>query len=178
MECVSCTGYCLTFPSVSSPSSIPAFLVDRINFGPKFCGWVGVPIALLGFLPGYRRWPLQVPYPQCCEPHLAPPLSLRRLPYPKSLSLPGDSPTSPSLLQVSIHSHGHLAVPPVPPYTWFQPSPFPSPFPLPFSSLPPSTGRTHYRLKICYPNPSTGSLAWLQKISGLDSLPLITRSFP
>jgi len=38
---------------------VPAFLVDRINFGLKVL-WVGfVPIAPLGFLPGYRRWPLQ-----------------------------------------------------------------------------------------------------------------------
>jgi hypothetical protein len=36
-------------------------------WGRKFCGWVGVPIALLGFLPGSRRWPLQVLYSQCSE---------------------------------------------------------------------------------------------------------------
>ena len=31
--------------------------------GQKFSGWVGVLIPLLGVLPGYRRWPNQVPYP-------------------------------------------------------------------------------------------------------------------
>jgi hypothetical protein len=27
----------------------------------KFCEWVGVLISPLRILPGYRRWPLQVP---------------------------------------------------------------------------------------------------------------------
>ena len=28
-----------------------------------FCGWVSIPFSSLEVLPGYRRWPLQVPYP-------------------------------------------------------------------------------------------------------------------
>lgn len=44
--------------SVPSPPHIPVpvFLVDRIYFESKFCGWVGVP---LGFLLVYRRWAFQ-----------------------------------------------------------------------------------------------------------------------
>lgn len=54
MEWVSSwSGYCLAIPSVSALSSIPAFLVDRIEFGSKVCAWVGVPIVLLEFLPGF-----------------------------------------------------------------------------------------------------------------------------
>jgi hypothetical protein len=26
----------------------------------KLCGWVGVPITPVGFLPGYKRWPKSV----------------------------------------------------------------------------------------------------------------------
>ena len=40
-------GCRLEVPSVSAPSPVPAFLVDRIHFGLK----VGVPIISLGFLP-------------------------------------------------------------------------------------------------------------------------------
>ena len=64
--------------------------------GRKFCGWVGVPIALLGFLHDYRRLSLQVPCPQCCESQLRCPLILGHLPYPRSLSLPGDAPNLPA----------------------------------------------------------------------------------
>ena len=52
---------------------MPAFLVDRILLCWKFCGWVGVLNIPLGFLPGFRRWPLQVPYPQCYESQLKSP---------------------------------------------------------------------------------------------------------
>jgi hypothetical protein len=31
--------------------------------GLSFCGWVGVPIPSLEVIPGYRRWPVQIPYP-------------------------------------------------------------------------------------------------------------------
>ena len=44
--------YKLAIPSVSTPSPVPAFLVDGVNFGLK----IGVPIVLLRFLSGYRRW--------------------------------------------------------------------------------------------------------------------------
>ena len=54
-------GYWMAIPSVSAPSPVSAFLVDRINFGLKVFWMVGVSIALLWFLPGYRKWPLQVP---------------------------------------------------------------------------------------------------------------------
>jgi hypothetical protein len=54
--------------------------------------------VLLAFLPGYRRWPLQVPCPQCCEPQLrSPPLILGSLSYPRSLVHPGDAPPPASL---------------------------------------------------------------------------------
>ena len=45
---------------------------------------IGVHITPLGFLPGYRRWPLQVPYPQCykSQPRSSP-LILRHFPYPR-----------------------------------------------------------------------------------------------
>lgn len=42
-------------------SLISAFLVDRIHFGLTVYGWVHVSVIPLGFLPGYRRWPLRVP---------------------------------------------------------------------------------------------------------------------
>jgi hypothetical protein len=42
--------------------SVPALLVGRTKFGLKFCEWVEDLISLLGVLPGYRRWPFQVPY--------------------------------------------------------------------------------------------------------------------
>lgn len=29
--------------------------------GRRFCGWVGVPVPPPEVLPGYRRWPVQVP---------------------------------------------------------------------------------------------------------------------
>jgi hypothetical protein len=48
----------------------------------------------LEFVPGYRRWPLQVPYPQCFESQVrSPSLILGNLCYPRSLSRPGDAPT-------------------------------------------------------------------------------------
>jgi hypothetical protein len=31
--------------------------------GQRFCGWVGVSVPLLEASPGYRRWPVQAPYP-------------------------------------------------------------------------------------------------------------------
>jgi hypothetical protein len=49
-------GYCLVIPSVSAPSSTPAFFVGMIKFGLKAL-WVGVPMVPLIFLPGYRRQP-------------------------------------------------------------------------------------------------------------------------
>ena len=80
-------------PVISWPLTQPllklqilTFLGEKINFGSKVCGWVDVSIAPLGFLPGYRRWPLQVPHPQCCVSQLrSPPLTLGHLPYPRSL---------------------------------------------------------------------------------------------
>lgn len=52
------------------------------------------------FLPGYRRWPLKVLYPQCCESQLrSPPLILVCFCYPRSMFLPGDaSPQLPTLV--------------------------------------------------------------------------------
>jgi hypothetical protein len=65
--------YFLAIPSVSASSTVPIFLVGRINFGSKvLCGWVDVSITPLGLLPGYGRYieSLHVPYPHCCESHL------------------------------------------------------------------------------------------------------------
>ena len=59
--------YLLVISSVSAPSPVPSFLVDGMHLGWKFCWRVGIFIASLKVLPGYRRWPLQVPYPQYCE---------------------------------------------------------------------------------------------------------------
>jgi hypothetical protein len=51
MEWVSSwAGYWLAIASVSAPSPVPAFLVDRKIWGGKSCGWVGVPIAPVGFI--------------------------------------------------------------------------------------------------------------------------------
>ena len=95
--------------SVFAPSLVPTFFV-KINFVYKiclkFCGWVGVPIVPLGFLPGYRRWPFEGPYPHYCESQI-----LGGLPYPRSPSHPGDANHLPTRqLQISILSH-------VPPHT-------------------------------------------------------------
>jgi hypothetical protein len=35
-----------------------------------FCECIGVPTTSMGLLPGYRRWPFQVPYSYCCESQL------------------------------------------------------------------------------------------------------------
>jgi hypothetical protein len=48
------------------------FPVDRINFGLNVLG-VGWCLTPLGFQSGDRRWPLQVPYPQCSELQLRSP---------------------------------------------------------------------------------------------------------
>jgi hypothetical protein len=45
-------GYSLSICSIF----VPAFLVDRTNFGSKVLLGVGVSIALMGFLLGYRRF--------------------------------------------------------------------------------------------------------------------------
>jgi hypothetical protein len=61
-------GYWLVISSVSALSSVPAFLVNRINFGLKVLWVVSVFIAPLEFLPGYK-----VPYPQCSKSQLRSP---------------------------------------------------------------------------------------------------------
>ena len=81
--------FLLVIASVPAAFSVIAFLIDRINLGLNDCGQVGVPIALLGFLPGYRRESLQVPYAQCCESQLNTTLLiLGCLLYPRTLSHP------------------------------------------------------------------------------------------
>jgi hypothetical protein len=86
-------GYCLAQSSVSAPCSVPAFLVDRINFGLKVLCVSWCPYNATGFLPGFRRWPLQVPYHQCCESQLrSPPLIPRYFPYSWSPSHHGYDP--------------------------------------------------------------------------------------
>jgi hypothetical protein len=92
----------------------------------------------LGFLPGHRRQPLQAPYLQCCESQLrSPPLILRLLPYPRTLSCPGDAFYShpPSLADFHSFSFpsGHVSCPS--PHLILN-HPFPFLSPLPPSSFP------------------------------------------
>jgi hypothetical protein len=110
------TRYWLTTPSVSAPTPIPAIFCDRISFGWKFCGWVGVPIPPLGLLPGHRRQPPQNLYPQCCESQLrVPPLILGCLPFPGLISSWRCLPPPPNQY-ISVHFHGHLVIAlPLPP---------------------------------------------------------------
>jgi hypothetical protein len=60
----------MAIPSVSAPSLSLHFFWTGQNLVWKFCGWVGVLIALLGVLPGYRRWLFQVLYSHCSEAQL------------------------------------------------------------------------------------------------------------
>ena len=76
--------YWLAIPSVSA--SMPAFLVDEINFGLKFL-WMGWYLYRSNRDP---LWPPQVTCLQCSESQISsPPLILGCLPY-RSLSHPGD----------------------------------------------------------------------------------------
>ena len=91
---------------------VPAFLLDRANFWSKVIFlWnlkvVAVLIPLPWVLPGYRGWPLQIPYLQ----YYAPPLRSPTL-TPGSLSLGNlwlvlEMTPIPEFyqLQISIHSH-------------------------------------------------------------------------
>ena len=83
---------------------------------------LGIGACPLGFLPGNRRWPLQVPYPQCCESQLRPsPLILWQMRTLSQVSISSwrwPSPPHPSQLHISIHFHGYLAISPVLPHTW------------------------------------------------------------
>jgi hypothetical protein len=97
---------------------MPAFLVDKINgwvffsfFDWKICGWVGISIAPLKLLPGYRMWSLQVTYPQCSEIQLrSSPSTLGHIPHTKSLSHPKmPQPPHSHQLQISIHFYHHLS---------------------------------------------------------------------
>jgi hypothetical protein len=104
-------SYWLAISSVSAPSPMPEFLIDRINFGLKilWVGWcfyhsTGGPAWLT-----YRRWTLQVPYPQCSESQLrSPALNLGHLPYSRSLTHPGDGPylLTPGSCRFSFLFHG------------------------------------------------------------------------
>jgi hypothetical protein len=115
----SLVGLVIGWPFFQSvPFHLLAFLVGRIHFSPKFCGWVGVTITPLGFLSGYRRWSLQFLYPKCCESQLRSTLqSLIRgsLSYLRSLTYSqGALPPAAD----SIHSYDHLAISPVSPNIW------------------------------------------------------------
>ena len=59
-----------TLPLSLLQPPVPAFLVDRMHLGLKVFLWIGISFTPLGFLPGYRRWPIQVPYPQYCKSQL------------------------------------------------------------------------------------------------------------
>jgi hypothetical protein len=103
------------FPqSLLHPSSCISWRLHKL-LSWKFYDWVGVPIAPLGFL-----W---FPYPQCCESQL------RRPETPTDYCVPPLSqvsvsssrcrlPPQPCHVNIYIYSHGHLAIPPVPPDMW------------------------------------------------------------
>jgi hypothetical protein len=131
----SCASYWLVIPSVSTPSPVPAFLVDRINFGWSFCRWVGVPITPLGFLL------LQVPYPQCFESQFhipidswVPPLSQVAVKFWGCSYLPILPPVICKFLFILMVIWQSLLSLPIPDSEW-PPLSFPSPLPL--SSLHP-----------------------------------------
>jgi hypothetical protein len=87
--------YWLVIPSVCPQSLIPAFLVDRIVLGWKFCGWVGVSNVPLEFLPGQNLSRSQL---------RTPPLILGYFPYLRSLALPGDALYFTALSVADFHS--------------------------------------------------------------------------
>lgn len=114
-----------------------------------------VPIALLGFLPGYRRWPLYFPYLQWSESQRgSPPLILWYLPYSWSLWHPEDASYIPTLVSSDFH-----------PFSWSSAHFFcPSkhlilnsliPFPIlsSTSSFPPSTSYDYFVTPhLCFPS--------------------------
>jgi hypothetical protein len=114
--------------------SIPAFLVHRIRLALKIWQRVGVSVAPLGRLSGYRKWPLKVLFPKCSESQLRlSPVILGWLPYPRSC--PEDAPLTSSPLSVAdFHSYSwpsnHLSCPS--PHLILNSS-----LPLPALSLPP-----------------------------------------
>jgi hypothetical protein len=78
-----------------TPSMGVLFPILRRGKVSTLCGWIGVSITSLRFLPGYRRLSPQVPYPQYCElQSRLPPLILGYLSYHRSLAC--SNPASPS----------------------------------------------------------------------------------
>jgi hypothetical protein len=72
------------FPQSLLPPPCLHYLYTGYIWCWKFCGWIGVTILPFGFLSEYRRWPLQVPCPQCSESQLrSPPLTFGYLPCPR-----------------------------------------------------------------------------------------------
>jgi hypothetical protein len=163
--------YSLAIPSVSAPSNIPEFLVDRINFGSKFCVWVGVPIAPMNFLPGHIGCPLQVLYSQCCESQLRSlPLILGCLLYPKSLAHSQDAlllpiPTSYRfllILKTNWQSLLSLLTSDPEPFPFLTPSPLP-PSSLHLPPIPPLSKiqASSFGLSFCLVSLGLWSLAWV-----------------
>jgi hypothetical protein len=80
-------------------------------------GLASVTIVPLGLLPGYRRWPFKVLYPQCNESQLnSPPLILRHCHYPRSLSISGEAhhlltPDTCRLPFIFMNPSSHLSCP-------------------------------------------------------------------
>jgi hypothetical protein len=106
-------GYCLAILLVSTPSPVPAFLVDRIQFVSKFYVWVGIPVAPVGscWATGVNLFRFAIPNDMS---H-----SLRSLllilgcfPNLSSLAHPQDDPD-----QISIHFDGYLVFSSVSPHT-------------------------------------------------------------
>ena len=115
----------------------PAYFVGRTHFESKAFGWVAILISPVGVLPGYRKWPLQDPYPSLLEisARVAPIRPSGAAPYPRSLACSKDWPL-PFLISFSLPCSPHVWSPPT------SPLPFPSPFPT--SSLLPLMSNIYF----------------------------------
>ena len=138
-------SYWMAIPSVSTPSRMPEFLVNRIHFALK--------VSRGGCCPCYPTgdpaW-LQEVASSCSIPPI---LWVTAKVTPIDSWVPPFSQVSVSSwrcpsashhcqLQTSIHSHGHLAISPVSTHTCSWIALFPYQSPLSSNSLPPSTSLT------------------------------------
>lgn len=85
--------YWLCIPSVSDPSFLTHCFCAEPLLIWKFSGWVGILIPKLRVFPGYKRWPLQVPYTHSYEFRMKSSVfSTGSIPIPRSLRLPRNFP--------------------------------------------------------------------------------------